>query len=102
MNRNVFKGSGGSSSNVLLGLAVAAAIALAGQQASAHESFYLQGYPDLSIPFGTTTIYLNGTVTNLDPCATARGVTVANRDASRPAAVGAWPAAGQSRSSRGG
>src|SRR5262249_9135053 len=35
---------------------------------------------DASIPYGTTTIHLSGTVTNIDPCATAQGVTLTNSD----------------------
>jgi RNA polymerase sigma-70 factor (ECF subfamily) len=35
---------------------------------------------DASIPYGTTTIHVSGTVTNIDPCATAQGVTLTNSD----------------------
>jgi hypothetical protein len=65
---NVLKGSVGSSSNVLLGFAVAAAIALGVQQASAQTpSVTLTENCDANIPFGTTTIHFNGTVTNSSP-----------------------------------
>src|SRR5215471_5077364 len=64
VRRNVLKGSVGSSLNVLLGFAVAAAIALGDQRASATAAnLTLTENCDASIPFGTTTIHVNGTVT---------------------------------------
>ena len=81
MNRNILKGSLGSSLNVLFGFAVAAAMAIGGQQASAIVvELGLTENCDASIPFGTTSIHVSGTVTNLDPCATAHGVTLTNSD----------------------
>jgi hypothetical protein len=80
MYRNILKGSVGGSSNVLLGLAVACAIALGGQQASASSPIFISiEHLDASIPYGTTTIHVNGTVFNND-IVTEQGVTVSNSD----------------------
>jgi hypothetical protein len=64
MYRNVLKDRVRSSSNVLLGFAVAAAIALGGQQASAQQDIFFTANCDASIPYGTTTIHLDGFVNN--------------------------------------
>jgi hypothetical protein len=98
MYRNILKGSKGSSLNVLLGLAVAAAIALGRQQASAYTpgfyiipdggdginySFhpYVFTYVMPSIPYGTTTINVSGTL-SYEPASAdvAYGMTVTNSD----------------------
>ena len=83
MCRNILKGSVGSSSNVLLGLAVAAAIALGRQQASGYApGVEFTANCDASIPYGTTTIQVSGTVTNRNQGAFAPSstVTVTNSD----------------------
>jgi hypothetical protein len=78
---NILKGSLGSSLNVLLGFAVAAAIALGGQQASATcPCLYLTLNCDATIPFGTTTIHVSGSVTNNYLSEKAMGVMVVDSD----------------------
>jgi hypothetical protein len=69
-----------------LGFAVAAAIALSGQQASAYCACVdVTANCDTSIPYGTTTIHVSGTVTNsniagLFPGMGRQTVTVTNSD----------------------
>jgi hypothetical protein len=73
MFKNVLK-------KVLLVSVVAAAIALSGQQASAMPAFFLTENCDGSIPFGTTTIHVNGAGTNINPYYAASKVTVVDSD----------------------
>jgi hypothetical protein len=80
MGRNILKGSVRSSSKVLLALAVAGALVLGREQASASISLPTSTFNyDASIPFGTTTIHVNGTVTNINEFATLPEVTINNR-----------------------
>src|SRR5262249_29610127 len=60
--------------------ASAIAPALAASGATDTPGLSLTVNCDTSILYGTTTIHLNGTVTNIDPCATAQGVTLTNSD----------------------
>src|SRR5215831_11999405 len=82
MYRKILKGSVGSSSNVFLGLAVAAAIALGGQQASAIDFLFInKNFCDAEIPYGTTNIHVSGTVYfHNGSSPVAHGVTVVASD----------------------